>query len=309
VHFVTDVVGAWLLGAAWLGVTWYAFRLWQRESGQRPAPMREGLEPSASHDVKPAPAPETVLPRPFVQAAEILTGWVLIFGSLYAVGVLFSRYVGGTFLDSLDHVVPQWFEAHRTPRLDEISGWFSRAGDTHAILAVSLVFCPIALAAMRRWRPVLFLALVMFGELSLFLASAAAVARPRPAVSHLEGNLPTSSFPSGHIAATACLYIAMAVLVMPRTGRWWRWVFVVLAVLMPLLVAVSRLYRGMHHPTDVIGAALLTALLVPLMWFVVKPNADLSEAGTGTQTPTKSDANTSTDATPGTPLVVATPAP
>ena len=35
-----------------------------------------------------------------------------------------------------------------------------------------------------------------------------------------------------------------------------------LAVLMPLGVALSRMYRGMHHPTDVLGAAILTTLWV-----------------------------------------------
>ncbi|MEK8107329.1 phosphatase PAP2 family protein [Micromonospora sp. M12] len=35
VHFISDVLAAWLLGAAWLGVTAYAFRLWRRERGAR----------------------------------------------------------------------------------------------------------------------------------------------------------------------------------------------------------------------------------------------------------------------------------
>jgi len=77
----------------------------------------------------------------------------------------------------------------------------------------------------------------------------------------------------------------MALLVMPRTHKWWRWVFVVLAVVMPLLVTVSRMYRGMHHPTDVMGAVILTSLLVPLLWFVIRPNADLSATQKTTQTP------------------------
>jgi undecaprenyl-diphosphatase len=88
---------------------------------------------------------------------------------------------------------------------------------------------------------------------------------------------------------------------MPRTDKWWRWVFVVLAVVMPLLVAVSRMYRGMHHPTDVMGAVLLTSLLVPLMWFVVRPNADLAATGTKTETPT--------EARPATAIGVGTSAP
>lgn len=89
--------------------------------------------------------------------------------------------------------------------------------------------------------------------------------------------MPTSSFPSGHIAATICLYTAIAVLVMARTDRWWRWLSVVLAVVMPLGVATSRMYRGMHHPTDFLGAILLGALWIGLLYWVIRPNADVRE--------------------------------
>jgi undecaprenyl-diphosphatase len=114
----------------------------------------------------------------------------------------------------------------------------------------------------------------MFGELSLFLLSAAAVDRPRPPVQQLDGQMPTSSFPSGHIAATLCLWISIALLVTARTRRWWRWIPVALAVIMPVGVALSRMYRGEHHPTDVLGAMLLAALWLTVLWFAVRPNAE-----------------------------------
>jgi undecaprenyl-diphosphatase len=207
----------------------------------------------------------------------VLTGWVLVFGLLFGFGMLVSYHLGGTFADSLDTAVPKWFEAHRTPVLDDVSFGWSKAGDTHAILLVSMIFCPLILAVWRRWRPVLFVALTMFGELTLFLALSAAVRRPRPEVAQLDGHLPTSSFPSGHIAATMCLYTAIALLVMPRTDRWWRWLTIVLAVVMPLGVAVSRMYRGMHHPTDVVGALLLTASWLGVLYWVIRPNEDLRQ--------------------------------
>jgi undecaprenyl-diphosphatase len=277
VHFVSDVLGGWLLGLAWLVVTGYAFRLWRRERGRPVPPMTEGLEPEAGADITPAPAREPLLPHPWAGTAELLTGWVLVFGALYGFGMLVSYHAGGSFVATLDTEVPRWFETHRTPALDQISYGGSKVGDTHAILLVSLVFCPLVLAVWRRWRPVLFLALTMFGELALFLASARAVDRPRPAVAQLDGQLPTASFPSGHIAATMCLYVAIAVLVMPRTDRWWRWLTMALAVIMSLGVALSRMYRGMHHPSDLAGAILLTALWVGLLYFVVRPNADLAQ--------------------------------
>lgn len=277
VHYVSDVLAGWLLGLAWLGVTAYAFRLWRRETGKPVPPITEGIEPEAADDLAPAPREDRLLPHPLSGIAEIITGWVLAFGALFVFGVLVSRYTGGTVVERLDAAVPRWFAEHRTPALDDISWWLSKAGDTHAILAVSLVFCPLAVAVLRRWRPVLFIALALFGELSLFLAAATAVDRPRPEVPHLDGPLPTSSFPSGHIAATICLYAAIALIVMPRTDRPWRWLTVVAAVVMPAAVAVSRMYRGMHHPTDVMGAMLLAGIWLSLLWWVVRPGAGYTD--------------------------------
>ncbi|GAA0798765.1 phosphatase PAP2 family protein [Spirilliplanes yamanashiensis] len=274
VHFVSDVLGGWLLGAAWLGVTAHAFRIWRTESGDAPVAVLDGLEPEAARDITPAPDEEKVLPHPWAGVAEILVGWVLVFGTLYAFGMLVSYRLKDTWVDTVDMGVSRWFADQRTPALDDISYLWSKAGDTHAILLVSLVFCPVVLAVWRRWRPVLFIALTMAGELTLFLAASHAVGRPRPPVEQLDGQLPTSAFPSGHIAATMCLWVAIAVLMLPRLRHWTRWIFVVLAVVMPVGVAVSRMYRGMHHPTDFVGAMILTGLWIGLLYWVLRPNAE-----------------------------------
>jgi membrane-associated phospholipid phosphatase len=273
VHFVSDVIAGWLLGAAWLGVTAYAFRVWRREAGRPQRPLSEGLEPEAGRDIRPAPDEEHLLPHPWAGAAELLVGWVFIFGALYLIGLGVGFHADGTVIDTLDTDVPRWFADRRTPALDELSWAWSKAGDTHAILLVSLVVCPLMVALWRRWRPVLFLALAMVGELTLFLASAAAVDRPRPPVGNLDGPMPTSSFPSGHIAATMCLYVALAVLVIGRFRHWTRWLALVPVVVLPAGVAVSRMYRGMHHPSDVFGALVLTVLWIGLLVWVVRPNA------------------------------------
>ncbi|GIM93236.1 phosphatase PAP2 family protein [Paractinoplanes toevensis] len=267
VHFLSDVLAGWLLGLAWISVTAYAFRVWRREAGHVTPSLAAGLEPEAAADLAPAPAEGPLLPHPWAKGAEILVGWVLTFGLLWAFGWLVTRWN-----PPFDDGVPRWLQTFRTPGLDHLSWLWSKAGDTHAILMVSLIFCPIALALWRQWRPVLFLVLAMFGELTLFLTSAAATGRPRPGVEQMDGQMPTSSFPSGHIAATMCLWVAIAIVVLARTRHWWRWVFVGLAVIMPMGVALSRMYRGMHHPTDVAGAALLTACWLSVLWFTVRPN-------------------------------------
>ncbi|MGX6608093.1 phosphatase PAP2 family protein [Micromonosporaceae bacterium Da 78-11] len=273
VHFLSDVLAGWLLGVAWISVTAYAFRVWRREAGRSTPPLAEGLEPEAAGDLALAPAERELLPHPWAKGAEILVGWVLTFGLLYVLGYSLTRWTPGTWLGRFDDGVPQWLQTFRTPSLDHLSWLWSKFGDTHAILGISLVFCPLALALWRQWRPVLFLVLTMVGELTLFLCSAAAAGRPRPDAEQLDGQMPTSSFPSGHIAATMCVWAAIAILSMGRIRQWWRWVFLALAVLMPAGVAISRMYRGMHHPTDVLGAALLTACWLSVLWFTVRPNA------------------------------------
>jgi undecaprenyl-diphosphatase len=279
VHFLSDVLGAWALGIAWLGVTAYATEIWRIEEGLRPTkPLTEGLEPEAARDLKPTrPAVHTAVVQTRWALAGAVVAWVLVFGALYALGAPLARYHKGNGNILGDTTIPHWLAAHRTPLLDKLSFLGSEAGNTHAILAVGLIAGAVALAVIRQWRPVVFLLATMFGELTLFLASAALVDRERPDVPHLDGRLPTSSYPSGHVAATICLYTAIALLFVPRTRAWWRWLLVVAAVLMPLWVTVSRMYRGMHHPTDILGAVLLAAGWLTAMVYLVRPNCDLKE--------------------------------
>jgi membrane-associated phospholipid phosphatase len=268
VHFLSDVLAGWALGLAWISVTAYAFRVWRRETGHVVPPVTDGLDPDAADDLVPAPAEGAVLPHPWAKGAEILVGWVFTFGVLYFVGYAVTRWE-----PSFDDGVPRWLQTFRTEQLDHLSWLASKAGDTHAVLVVCLVFCPLALALWRRWRPIVFIVLTMIGELTLFLCAAAATGRARPSVEQMDGQMPTSSFPSGHIAATMCLWLAIAVVCFPRVRQWWRWIFPVLAVVMPAMVALSRMYRGMHHPTDVLGATLLTVCWVGALYLIVRPNA------------------------------------
>nr|WP_240947773.1 phosphatase PAP2 family protein [Planosporangium mesophilum] len=271
VHFLSDVIGGWCLGVAWLGVTTFAFQLHRQQTGRRATrPLAEGLEPEAGDDLKPAGVPDLADVRHAVAGTAV--AWILVFGALCAVGTPLARYHGGNGNILGDHTVPHWLAAHRTPFFDQVSDLGGRAGNTHMILAVGLVAGAVALLVTRGWRPVVFLLVTMFGELTLFLASAAFVQRARPDVPHMDGPLPTSSFPSGHVAATILLYAAIAVLAVPRVGRGWRWLFVAIAVLMPLWVAWSRMYRGMHHPTDVLGSMILAAGWLTATVHFIRPN-------------------------------------
>jgi len=243
------------------------------------APVAEGLEPEARADLEPAQpeageaAAASAAGHHYGRvAAMVLVAWVLILGVIVGIGELVTKAGDGNVLG--DRTIPHWFAAHRTPGLTHWSEIFSTLGATQAILIVALATCVVFLAVTRRWRPVVFVATVMAGELGAFLVAAAVVHRPRPDVTQLDRHLPTSAYPSGHEAATCCLYVAIAILVIGHARGWWRWLFLVPAIAMPVLVAISRMYRGEHHPTDILGSLLFAALWLTATIVLIKPSAD-----------------------------------
>jgi undecaprenyl-diphosphatase len=281
VHYISDVLGGWAIGIAWLGLTSFAFELTRRAAGKRVShPVSEGLEPEASADLKPA-EPESAArnsgraagtpPGPLRAAAGLVVAWVLILGIIAGIGELVTKGNHGNVLG--DTTVPHWLAAHRTPALTRWSLVFTTLGGTVAIVSAAAVICLVFVGITRRWRPAVFVVTLMIGELAIFLTAAAMVKRPRPTVSHLDHHLPTSAYPSGHVAATCCVYIGLAVLVIAQAKGWWRWLFVIPAIVLPVLVAASRMYRGEHHPTDVLASLLFAALWIPAVFMLLRPSA------------------------------------
>jgi undecaprenyl-diphosphatase len=113
----------------------------------------------------------------------------------------------------------------------------------------------LGLLALER-RPALMLvvagASVGGGVLSAVLKNA--FARPRPEVtSHLVA-VDSSSFPSGHSMASAAVYVTLGALLARTTPRLaMKLYFVGAALLVTFLVGVSRVYLGVHYPTDVLA--------------------------------------------------------
>ena len=80
----------------------------------------------------------------------------------------------------------------------------------------------------------------------------------RPRVHRLE-NLPVNaSYPSGHTAASIAVYGGLVLLLTSRIKNTaFRILAWSVAVAIPIYVGMARMYRGMHHPLDVIGGALV----------------------------------------------------
>ncbi|MFJ4675407.1 MULTISPECIES: diacylglycerol kinase family protein [unclassified Kitasatospora] len=174
--------------------------------------------------------------------------------ALVAVGLLITHPPGGWW-DPGENGLVSWLAGHRTDALTTASSWLSALAFTPAIVTVTAVVALLLLLG-RRWRPAALLAGAVALQATLFVTAAHVVDRARPDVARLDGALPTSSFPSGHVGAATALYGGLGLLALHLLRGRWRVLLCALAWAVPVLVAASRLYRGMHHPTDVLAGAL-----------------------------------------------------
>ena len=205
-------------------------------------------------------------------AVRLVGGGLVLALALSLIGWAIVKLATPSALTRWEDSVNQWFYAARTPTLDTVSHIGSYLAETITCI-VLLVVVTVALRLwLGRWRESWTLFAAIVGELLVFLIVTAVVNRPRPDVPLLDAAPPTSSFPSGHTAAAVAFYGCLAVIVLRQLRpRWFAITIATLLCLVPLVVGISRLYRGMHHPTDVVFGALGGGLWLALVLSTLLP--------------------------------------
>lgn len=119
------------------------------------------------------------------------------------------------------------------------------------------------------WRTGLFVTLASGGALVVNAALKQFFQRPRPdVVPHLR-EVMTMSFPSGHALTSAVVYLTLGALSMRIAERWvTKFYCMAIAMLITALVGASRVYLGVHYPTDVLAGWLIGLSWALLCWLV-----------------------------------------
>jgi len=266
VHFVSDVVAGWALGAAWLGTTTAAFRGWQHDATAGAPPRLTPWSPT-SPALRLAPSRERVLPSGRATVARVGLAWLGLLAGLSTLGLLLTTVLRATLVGGVDDRALAAVIGWRTDDRNRLAEAVSLLSGTRTVVLVSVAMAVLALAATRTWRPVLFVALAVLGEVGLYFVTAQVVQRARPDVPDLTSGLPVgASYPSGHTAAAVVVYGTLAALVVTYGRGRWRWASVVLPLLVAPAVGLSRVYLAAHHPTDVLAGLLLgTAWVLALV--------------------------------------------
>ena len=206
----------------------------------------------------------------------------LVLGVLYvamtavwvAVGWLLTHPLKNSWIVHTDQSVSEWFVRQRTPGLNSLSFIGSMLSDTVVKITVTAVVAIIMLIVWKRWLEPLMVVVPTILEALCFITITTIVGRPRPDVPRLDTSPVGSSYPSGHTGA-AVAYSAIVIVIFWHTRRRWiRALAVAIAALVPLCVALARLYRGMHFLTDVIFGGLLGGMSVIASYIVVRRAAE-----------------------------------
>ena len=195
---------------------------------------------------------------------------VCLIALMVAVGYLITRVLPSTSVGSWDADVPRRLVEYRQQGGISESKFITMMSATPTIVVLTVLAALAFRWMFGRWRESLVVIYAVVGETAVFMATTLFIDRPRPMVPHLDVAPPTSSFPSGHTAAAVCFYGSVAAIAVWHSRR--RWVtamVVILCAAIPLLIASSRVYRGMHYPTDVLAGAMLGAIWLSVVVFYV----------------------------------------
>ena len=203
-----------------------------------------------------APDPRGVLRAERVFASTVLRrhGWRLL---LVFVGLLLPMWGFAELADEVREGEPFAFDAPLLerahglagPGLDRLALWLAALGYRWGVVPVDIALV-LVLLGRRHLREATFAGFALAGSALLNIGTKALFARDRPALWDSIGPEFTYSFPSGHAMGSATL---AWVLVLLAWHTRWRWPVLAGAGLFALLVGASRVYLGVHYPSDILA--------------------------------------------------------
>jgi membrane-associated phospholipid phosphatase len=211
--------------------------------------------------------------------AAALAGFVVLAGLATLLGLLVTDvlvHTGG--IGRADESAVESIVRERTGFLTDVSSVGSMVGGA-PVLPILVGLTGIVCAIRRKWRIAAFAVFVLSIESATYRVTSLVLPRQRPDVARLEDLPANASYPSGHTAASIAVYAGLVFLLVSGAGnRTVRAIGWVAAIVLPVFVAMSRMYRGMHHPLDVAGGVIVGIGAIMVLLFACRAAGAAAEA-------------------------------
>jgi undecaprenyl-diphosphatase len=179
--------------------------------------------------------------------------------------------VRGENTAKFDELVMQWVGQHRgSMAMEEIGRDLTALGGV-IVLSLITLFVVIFLILRRMWGAMLLLLAATVGGAIVTTIIKNLVDRPRPEIFVHRSYATSGSFPSGHSMLSAAVYLTLGSLLARFTKDLkLRLYFLFLACLLTFLVGLSRIYMGVHWPTDVLAGWSAGAVWASICWTIAR---------------------------------------
>jgi membrane-associated phospholipid phosphatase len=154
-------------------------------------------------------------------------------------------------LGSVDKSVTEYLISFRNEPLTDYLTFVTHLGDRYAYLVITLLLAGFYLLKKRSWKFILQTSVVLVLASVSNIVLKRVINRARPSLEHLV-TVNTLSYPSGHSMSAMAFYGFLIFLcVRYKMPGWLRYVFISILALLILSIGISRIYLGVHYPSDV----------------------------------------------------------
>lgn len=156
-------------------------------------------------------------------------------------------------LASYDTSISEAIVAYRSPALTSYFTFVTDLGDTLGYLIMFVICTALFYAIFKNWKYVIQISVVLIMALSSNLLLKQFISRARPTAEHLV-TVKTLSYPSGHAMMAMAFYGFLIYLAHHfKISKITAWLVTIILVILILSIGVSRIYLGVHFPSDIAG--------------------------------------------------------
>jgi undecaprenyl-diphosphatase len=186
----------------------------------------------------------------------LLAGATVAIGGTY-VFAKFAGHVSSGRTQAFDDAVLRWVGEHRPVSLEPVILEITFLGTGSVVMMIVAVSAMFLWLSRHKYSAVLLL-VATFGSIALNNLLKMGFGRPRPQIFEWGSHALSSSFPSGHAMSAAVAYGTVAYLAARlQKKHWHRVVTMLAAAILILLIAGTRLYLGVHYPSDVAAGIII----------------------------------------------------